>query len=646
MRTTTYLLLLITLAALLPQGALAAETCLPNQPAEVACLDDTFTSFWQSNGGLAVFGYALAGAAPERNADAPQEFITQWTERTRFEQHPEQAAPYNILLGRMGAERLTQLGRDPAAEGRESGPQAGCLWFETTGHNVCDQAGGQGFKSYWQSHGLKLASLDAYRRSLALFGLPLTAAREEQGANGETVLTQWFERARFEWHPNNPSDYRVLLGLLGAEVRVGHSQASAGPSIFGVTISSGFVGATAGRASAARASWVRYGDFLWSDVEPTPGAREWSRLAGIDEEVKTLAAEGLTTIGVVRGAPEWAQQIPGNTCAAIKPETLDAFAAFTRDLVARYSAAPYNIKYWEIWNEEDVDPSDVGPTSGFGCWGDKGDPYYGGGRYAEMLKRVYPAIKQANPGAQVLMGGLLLDCDAEHPLDGRDCAESRFFEGMLRNGGGGGFDIVSYHGYAYWSGKNEDWERNNPAWQPRGGVVLGKLQLIRETMARYGVDKPVLLTEAGLLCYQSSPQCGPRFFGAQAGYLTRVYARAWAGGLLGAVWYTLEGPGWEKGGLLDENQQPRPAYQALSFMTGLLGGASYAGSRSSGAIEGYAFAKGPKRYELFWTNDDTPARMAWPSGAVAAYDSLGQPLPVAGPDLEVNFNPVIIEIGS
>ena len=27
--------------------------------------------------------------------------------------------------------------------------------------------------------------------------------------------TQWFERARFECHPNNPSEYRVLLGLLG-----------------------------------------------------------------------------------------------------------------------------------------------------------------------------------------------------------------------------------------------------------------------------------------------------------------------------------------------------------------------------------------------------------------------------------------------
>ena len=123
---------------------------------------------------------------------------------------------------------------------------------------------------------------------------------------------------------------------------------------------------------------------------------------------------------------------------------------------------------------------------------------------------------------------------------------------------------------------------------------------------RYQADKPVLLSEASLLCYQSNPQCGPRFFGAQAGYLARVYARAWANRLLGAIWYTLEGPGWEKGGLLDENQQPRPAYQTLSFMAGLLQGASYDGPRTNGPIEGYAFRKSTTRYELYWTNDDTP----------------------------------------
>jgi hypothetical protein len=608
------------------------------------CLDDTFTRFWQANGGLPVFGYPISGAQPERNADAPQEFVTQWTERNRLELHPENRAPYDILLGRMGAERLAQLGRDPAQEGREPGPVAGCLWFEETGHNVCDQAAGQGFKTYWRTHGLRQAGLDSYRRSLALFGLPLTAAQPEPSASGEPLLTQWFERARFEWHPNNPSAYKVQLGLLGGEVHAAQGQPRSASSIFGLTIGAGYVGATIGRAVESRAAWVRYGGFPWSQIEPTRGARDWSRVAGVEAELQALAAQGLTTIAVVGSTPAWAQLIRGHTCGAIKPEALDAFADFMRELVARYSGPPYNIRYWEIWNEPDVDPSLVGPTSGFGCWGDASDPYYGGGRYAEMLKRVYPAIKQANPNAQVLLGGLLLDCDADHPVAGKDCNVSRFLEGVLRNGGAAAFDIVSYHGYAFWTGKNEDWDNTNPAWKPRGGAVLGKLQLIRETLARYQVEKPIFLTEAGLLCYRSNPFCKENFFNAQAGYLVRVYTRAWANGLPVALWYTLEGPGWEQSGLLDANQMPRPAFQALTFLTKLLQGAAYDGPRSSGAIEGYAFHKGPSRYEFYWTNDNSRAALPLPAGARAAYDASGQPVPIAGPSLEVNFNPTVIEI--
>ena len=81
MHSFTQFLLVVLLITAIPSGAHAAETCLPNQPAEVACLDDSFATVWRANGGLAVFGYALTTASPERNADAPQEFVTQWTER-------------------------------------------------------------------------------------------------------------------------------------------------------------------------------------------------------------------------------------------------------------------------------------------------------------------------------------------------------------------------------------------------------------------------------------------------------------------------------------------------------------------------------------------------------------------------------------
>ncbi|WP_322497137.1 hypothetical protein [Chloroflexus sp.] len=74
------------------------------------------------------------------------------------------------------------------------------------------------FLRYWQSHGLEFDGKRGFSEaeSLALFGLPLTEARIETNSSGDTVLTQWFERARFELHTNLGPDV-VLLGLLGRE---------------------------------------------------------------------------------------------------------------------------------------------------------------------------------------------------------------------------------------------------------------------------------------------------------------------------------------------------------------------------------------------------------------------------------------------
>src|SRR5262249_57236396 len=106
------------------------------------------------------------------------------------------------------------------------------------------------------------------------------------------------------------------------------SRPTGAASILGVTISRGCVGPTVGRAAAARATWGRYGDFLWSDVEPSPGAREWSRLVNMEDEIRALAAQGLTTIAVVRSTPAWSQQTAGHPCAPIKPAAPDASRAF------------------------------------------------------------------------------------------------------------------------------------------------------------------------------------------------------------------------------------------------------------------------------------------------------------------------------
>ena len=210
------LLALSALSAPHPVMAQGTQRCFPETD---LCISGRFRQFWDQNGGLPVFGLPISAAVDAVNPDTGATPLTQWFERNRFELHPEHAAPFDVLLGRLGDDALHEQGRDWRAS-PASRPQDSCLWVAQTGHNICDQAPGMGFKTYWTGHGLRNAGLDAYGRSLALFGLPLTeAALERNAADGELYVTQWFERARLEWHPDKPAAYTVLLGLLGAELQ-------------------------------------------------------------------------------------------------------------------------------------------------------------------------------------------------------------------------------------------------------------------------------------------------------------------------------------------------------------------------------------------------------------------------------------------
>jgi hypothetical protein len=175
-------------------------------------MDGRIAEFWEQNGGLSVFGFPIG--PQELVLIDGKSFTVQRFERNRLELHPENKRPYDVLLGRLGADRLGQQGRDWFGFAK-SGDTGGCRVFAETGHAVC----GPILKS-WRSNGLQIDGKKAVSEaeSLALFGMPLSGLMTETLSDGKEYQVQLFERARFELHPENTAPYDVLLGLLGNEV--------------------------------------------------------------------------------------------------------------------------------------------------------------------------------------------------------------------------------------------------------------------------------------------------------------------------------------------------------------------------------------------------------------------------------------------
>ena len=174
------------------------------------CIEFRFRSFWNGNGALPVFGLPLSPESTQKVGD--QKYKVQYFERFRFEQHKENPAPYDVLLGRIGVDRLAAQGRDwqTFAKADPSSPH----YFAETGHAIAAQ-----FWGFWSRNGLEFdgnKKAKSAAESLALFGFPVSEAQMEQGSDGQMYLTQWFERARFEFHPENQAPYDVLLGRLGS----------------------------------------------------------------------------------------------------------------------------------------------------------------------------------------------------------------------------------------------------------------------------------------------------------------------------------------------------------------------------------------------------------------------------------------------
>ncbi|HEU5012435.1 MAG TPA: VanW family protein [Roseiflexaceae bacterium] len=178
-------LIAMSAALILPVASARAETTTRTTDARASAFRyfaDTGHSigfkvrdFYEANGDEAVFGKPLTDVISEDG------MRVQYFERARFELRP--GAP--VALTRLGS--LYIEGRtEPAFQWQAQSPGADWTFFPESGHSLTGA-----FRYYWQMHG-----------GVNAFGFPVSEElKEANPTNGQTYTVQYFERARFEYHP-------------------------------------------------------------------------------------------------------------------------------------------------------------------------------------------------------------------------------------------------------------------------------------------------------------------------------------------------------------------------------------------------------------------------------------------------------------
>jgi hypothetical protein len=388
------------------------------------------------------------------------------------------------------------------------------------------------------------------------------------------------------------------------------------------------------QALQAGTAWTRL-DAIWLSIEQEPGDRNWNPI--FEQDLRNIVSANIEPVIIIGGTPGWAlnEKYP---CGVVAEAKLPELGAFVYDLVKRYSQSPYNVRYWELWNEPDA-------AGMLGCWGDPDDKqYYGGAYYGEMLKAVYPQIKAADPGAQVLVGGLLLDCDPDNPPVGKDCTPAKFLNGILASGGGPYFDGVSFHAYDYYSGQGS---YSNPNWHSSssttGPVSIAKARYLKGVMAQYGYEGKYLMnTETAVFWGDNvmSPPCASNapadIEATKVNYLIHSYAVAVAEGWRANIWFSSVGV--RCSGLLNSDLSPKAAYYAYQFARQELGEAIF--ERQIGDYEqvmGYEYKIPGKKLWVLWSLDGQAHTIVLP-GQPLAVNRIG----VDGKPVRENNNSYVV----
>jgi hypothetical protein len=187
-------------------------------------------------------------------------------------------------------------------------------------------------------------------------------------------------------------------------------------------------------------------DFPWVHMEKDPGVWTFERY---DDIADVMYQNGISVCAVLGYSPQWM----GAWNDA--PRDLAAYENYVRTVVARYKD---RITAWECWNEPDS-PVYFVPQDGMKT-------------YAEVLRVCSRAVRETDPSATVLVGGMTTDGYFK-------------LKELFKLGLGDAFDVINYHPFV------------NPENPSATNEAVQKMRLLRELMVKHGKPPRIWVTEIG-----------------------------------------------------------------------------------------------------------------------------------------------------
>ncbi|HEC31453.1 MAG TPA: hypothetical protein ENI41_03070 [Deltaproteobacteria bacterium] len=354
------------------------------------------------------------------------------------------------------------------------------------------------------------------------------------------------------------------------------------------------------------------GPFIWDEIEPEPGQFDW---VYADEVVKESQNHDINILATLWPFAEWDQsschqKLPAEKTEDFgklgeyrqKPCNMQAYKNFVKKVVERYDGdgfedmpeLKYPIKYWEVSNE----PSMQEDLVFF-----KGTPE----DYFEILKTTYQAVKEADPDAKVVQGGMA----------GLGDEERVFWQAVLDLGGGKYFDIANIH-YV--------------------GVTPEAFDVpeLKEFLEKNGLNKPFWITE---LQYSAMALGEDRLSEDEwAKFMIKNFVQAFNTGADKIFYIGLEESPSDPEAWLIKDSEKQETYQAFKTMVSKI---DYFSSVKKLGERQYKFIVNDKPVYVLWGTGNLPTEI---TGTVKVTDIHGSEMLLDVSQITLNDSPIFIEV--